>query len=317
MSAPQSEYNPNDIDITLSAGDIRLTVSPHGASLRGLSRIVKGGASPIITEYRGAANKVAGQGDVLIPFPGRVKGGAYTFNGRSHQMVQNDAESPSAIHGLLRSVDWAIGGRTDREIAFLTRIEATATSVKGYPYTVDVTVTYRATEDGMTCAFAIRNDGAEPAPVAVGFHPYFTAGSEHIDGDELRVCMDSIIELENFLPTGRVLPVEGTEYDFREARIIGTTALNTCFTGPQRDSDGLVRVMLTAAGGRRVTVWMDEAYDYVVLYSGDPLPPHLRRRSVAIEAMTCGVDAFNHPEWGLKSLQPGETFTGRWGVIAE
>jgi galactose mutarotase-like enzyme len=30
--------------------------------------------------------------------------------------------------------------------------------------------------------------------------------------------------------------------------------------------------------------------------------------------MTCGSDAFNHPEWGLRTLAPGETLAGSWGV---
>jgi aldose 1-epimerase len=64
-------------------------------------------------------------------------------------------------------------------------------------------------------------------------------------------------------------------------------------------------------------VWMDEAFEYVVLYSGDPLPESHRRRALAIEPMTCGSDAFNHPSWGLVSLAPGGTLTGAWGVSAE
>ena len=63
-----------------------------------------------------------------------------------------------------------------------------------------------------------------------------------------------------------------------------------------------------------LAVWMDEAFDFVVLYSGDPLPPAHRRRALAIEPMTCGSDAFNHPEWGLRALAPGDSFTGSWGV---
>ncbi len=66
-----------------------------------------------------------------------------------------------------------------------------------------------------------------------------------------------------------------------------------------------------------LTVWMDDAFNYVVLYSGDPLPETHRRRSLAIEPMTCASDAFNHPEWGLVRLEPGRTFAGSWGVTAE
>src|SRR6266566_1765502 len=38
--------------------------------------------------------------------------------------------------------------------------------------------------------------------------------------------------------------------------------------------------------GKSVTVWMDEHYKYVQLFSGDTLSPKRRRRGLAIEPMT-------------------------------
>ena len=75
--------------------------------------------------------------------------------------------------------------------------------------------------------------------------------------------------------------------------------------------------MAGSAAQKAVTVWMDAAFEYVGLYSGDPLPDDHRRKSLAIEPMTCGADAFNHAEWGLVTLVPGETLAGTWGVAAE
>jgi aldose 1-epimerase len=83
------------------------------------------------------------------------------------------------------------------------------------------------------------------------------------------------------------------------------------------DGDGQVRVRLEGAR-RVVTVSFDaDPFGYVVLYSGDPLPPAHARRSLAIEPMTCGSDAFNHPEWGLRILDPGQELRGAWAVTAE
>ena len=48
---------------------------------------------------------------------------------------------------------------------------------------------------------------------------------------------------ERGLPVG-TRPVEGTEYDFREPRAIGSTKLDNCFTDLERDDDGLARVEL-------------------------------------------------------------------------
>lgn len=303
-----------DSEVTLVAGSLRTRVSPYGASLRGLWREMPDGTQQeIATGYSGAKNKVAGQGDLLIPFPGRVRGGSYTFENESYQMDQNDKESPSAIHGFLRHVPWEVLRQSEDAITFTVALHAG--DHPGYPFALQVTVTYTLEESGLTCSFQIKNIGDTAAPVAAGFHPYFTVGSEHIDVDTLHVPMAATLEFEGLLPTGNVLPVEGTVYDFREPHVIGQTSLNTCYLSPLRDPDGLLRIRLISPdGSRAVTVWMDAAFNYVVLYSGDPLPDTLRRRSLAIEPMTCGSDAFNHPEWGLISLAVGQEFGGAWGV---
>jgi aldose 1-epimerase len=170
----------------------------------------------------------------------------------------------------------------------------------------------------MTCRFTIENTGDQPAPVAAGFHPYFTVGSALIDADSLQVPMAATLEFENLLPTGRVLPVEGTAYDFRHGRLIDDTVFNTCYLHPLRDGDGLLRIRLAAADTRRVVmVWMDDTFPYAVLYSGDPLPPTHCRRALAIEPMTCASDACKHHEWGLMVLAPDQALAGAWGVTEE
>ena len=305
-----------DTELTLTRGDWRLVVSPSGASLRGLSRRGGGGYAAVITGYSGAAGKVGGQGDVLIPFPGRVAGGRYTFGGQTYQMELNDKESPSAIHGFLRQTLWRFDPPAPDAVTFTVDLRPDARP--GYPFALRARVTYRLSDEGLGCTFTIENTGDRPAPVAAGFHPYFTAGSALIDADTLQVPFDATLEYKDLLPTGRVLPVEGTPLDFRRPRPVGETEFNTCFLQPRRDPDGRLRVRLSdPARGRALAVWLDEAFNYVVLYSGDPLPESHRRRALAIEPMTCGSDAFNHPEWGLAALAPGESLSGTWGVAAE
>ena len=306
-----------DTEITLTHGSWQLVAAPYGASLRGLSRQGENGTHmEIITGYSGAAGKVGGQGDVLIPFPGRVAGGRYTFGGQTYQMDKNDKETPSAIHGFLRTTLWETEQPAPDEVTFTTNLHADA--YPGYPFALGVRVTYHLSETGLAVAFVIENTGDTPAPVAAGFHPYFTVGSALIDTDTLQVPFGATLEFKDLLPTGKVLPVDGTALDFRQPHPIGGTVFNTCYLQPQRDPDGHLRIRLAdPATGRSLAVWLDQAFDYVVLYSGDPLPDSHRRRALAIEPMTCGADAFNHPEWGLATLAPGETLSGTWGVTAE
>jgi len=308
--------NSDDQDIELKHNSLRLRTSAYGASLRGCWQETPAGfRRDIVTSYQGRANKVGGQGDVLIPFPGRINEGRYRFNEVAHQLECNDKEGPNAIHGFLRAEPWSIMDRSESHIQFAVDLDATAH--KGYPFSLHTQVSYSLADGGFTCSYRICNTGESAAPVAAGFHPYFSVGSEPIDDWTLQLPFAATLEFENLIPTGRILPVEGTEFDFRSPRKIGSTTLNTCFVNPQRDEDdngARISIRLTGPDGRAIVIWADKSLDYFVLYSGDPLPEPHRRRSLAIEPMTSGSDGFNHQEWGLISLEPGAATSGTWGV---
>ncbi len=307
-----------DRDIILGAFGYRLRVSPYGASLRGLWKLHGSTEYVLITGYEGASAKLGGQGDLLIPFPGRIKNGQYRFDGADYQLERNDKDGPNAIHGYMRTLIWEITSQSERSIAFTAVLPQGSHS--GYPWSLEAEMTYSLEVQGLRCSLAITNRSESAAPVAAGFHPYFTPGCAEglIDTWELQLPYQHYLEFENLIPTGKALPVVGSEFDFVESHAIGDTRFNTCFLNPIRDEDGMVRIKLKdPASNNGIEVWADGALDYLVVYSGDPLPPSHRRRSLAIEPMTCSADGFNHPEWGLIRLGPGETTTSAWGVIAK
>jgi aldose 1-epimerase len=146
-------------------------------------------------------------------------------------------------------------------------------------------------------------------------HPYVRAELGGIDGSLLHVPADTWLETdERRIPTGRLLAVEGSRYDFREPRSVAGTVIDTAFTDLERDGEGVARVALGSAdGARRVSVWMDGHFDYVMVFTGDPLPEGERRRSVGVEPMTCAPNAFQSG-LGLLVLEPGEHVAGSWGI---
>src|SRR5580658_2486717 len=114
-----TDVHPDDPDIELERGSFGLRISPFGASLRGFWQVQPDGSRrDIVTSYSGRDNKVGGQGDVLIPFPGRIKAGAYTFHGAAYQLECNDKEGPNAIHGFLRSSLWSVTDQSRSHIQF-------------------------------------------------------------------------------------------------------------------------------------------------------------------------------------------------------
>ena len=71
----------------------------------------------------------------------------------------------------------------------------------------------------------------------------------------------------------------GTDYDFRTARKLGDTKLDTAFTGLRREQDGLAWVGLKT-GGRRTGMWMDAGCRWLQVFTSDGLEPeHARARA--------------------------------------
>jgi aldose 1-epimerase len=139
-------------------------------------------------------------------------------------------------------------------------------------------------------------------------------GTATIDSAVLRAPARTVLRSdERGLPVGAD-SVDGTEYDFRRPRTIEATKLDHAFTDLARGEDGLARVELgDPRHPRGRTLWVDETYPYLMLFTGDSLPD-VARRSLAVEPMTCPPNAFRTGE-ALIRLEPGESFTSAWGIV--
>ncbi len=307
-----------DSEITLVFGRQRAIVSPWGAALRRYFFLGPDGAEhDVVWGYRGGAAKKGGQGDVLIPFPGRIADGRYEFDGHRYQLERNDKEGPNAIHGFVRAIPWTVTEVSDAQASFTVQIDADMYRARGYAFSLSARVTYSLAAEGLECSFSVLNAGDLTAPVGVGFHPYFTVGTGSINEAEVEIPASRYLEFgDRLVPTGKVLSVEGTHWDFRRLRMIGDTRLNHCYMDLLRDSAGWsVASLRNPRDGRRVTVAMDASFTALVIYTGDAIT-EAPRLALAIEPMTCATDAFNHPEWGLKRLAPDQSFGGRYTVRA-
>lgn len=309
--------NPTpDTEVSLSFDNQRAIVSPWGASFRRYYLAEPDGSeTDIVWGYSGGARKKGGQGDVLIPFPGRVAEGRYSFNGQAFQLDRNDKEGPNAIHGFVRTLPWTTHRADSNCAVFDIGLDAQAYGRRGYPFSLSVRVTYALDREGLSCSFAVQNVGSQVAPVGVGFHPYFTVGTAVIDQAEATIPAAGFLEFnERLVPTGTIVSAAGSEWDYRECRAIGARRFNHCYVQLERDAAGFATASLRHAGSRRrIDVVMDRAFSAIVVYTGDAIVD-APRRAFAIEPMTCATDSFNHPEWGLQRLRPNETFTGRYRV---
>jgi galactose mutarotase-like enzyme len=166
---------------------------------------------------------------------------------------------------------------------------------------------------GLQVRTTATNLGTQSCPYGSGAHPYLTLGTATIDGLILHVPGQTVLRSdERGLPIRREAE-EGTEYDFRQPKRIGSIKLDHAFTDLERDADGLARVELRESEREtEVSLWVDQSYPYLMLFSGDPLP-NVSRRSLAVEPMTCPPNAFRTGD-ALIRLEPGASFTGTWSI---
>ncbi len=317
---PKHEIKASDenTEYTLTFSDQNAVVSPFGASLRRYFIKTNENEWNAVWGYEGGVNKRGGQGDVLIPFPGRIKGGVYTFNGQTHQLVKNDKDGPNAIHGFVRAQVFETKLISKTEAVFFYQLDSETRPTLGYPFSLAIEVGYSIGATGLTTRFQITNTGVEPAPAGAGFHPYFCGNSGELADWSVTIPAQSYIEIENVIPTGRVLSVEGTPFDFRTVRLLGETRYNGCLAHLDRDVDKWSTAWVSSEfSRRRISIRMDESFDYVVIYTGDQIVAPNQRKGFAIEPMTCAPDAFNHSSWGLRVLVPGESMNGSYIIKAE
>jgi aldose 1-epimerase len=251
----------------------------------------------------------SGRGQVLIPWPNRLQDGRYEFGGRRHQLALTEPEHGNAIHGLVRWTAWTVREHEpDRAV-----VEYVLHPQPGFPFTLAVSIEYALSPAGLSVRTTATNRGATACPFGAGAHPYLTLGTPTVDPLHLQVPATTVLYSdERGLPAGSA-DVEGTEYDFRRARPIGATKLDNAFTGLSRDADGLARVVLWEPESERsLTLWADESYPYLMVFTGDPLPD-VDRRSLAVEPMTCPPNAFASGE-GVIVLEPGRSLTTAWGL---
>jgi aldose 1-epimerase len=296
---------PTGEQYEISSGNQRAVITEVGATLRSYS--VDG--RDVVHGFDVQEIVSGGRGQNLIPWPNRIRDGRYTFSGATQQLALSEPARHNASHGLARHVPWVLIEQKADAVANRVRIHPQP----GWPGTLESTITHQLSEDGLTITVEATNIGTTAVPFGYGAHPYLTVGESTVDEVTLAVPAASYLQVddERLLPL-QLSPVEGTAYDLREGRVLGSMSLDTAMTDLARDSEGRWRVRL-ALGDRYAELWGDQTMRWTQVFTGGP---H-RDRSIAVEPMTCGPDAFNagptHDD--MRVLTPGEVFVGQWGIF--
>jgi aldose 1-epimerase len=154
------------------------------------------------------------------------------------------------------------------------------------------------------------NPDDRPLPCGFATHAYFRLplSKEGTVADTIvTVPVAAFWELEQMIPTGRILPVPHHERMQGGLRL-DEHKFDTVFTRLHSAKNGRIQTCLAdPASGRTLAQSFDPAFTQCVVYT----PPH--RQAICLEPYTCVPDAIrlaaDGHETGLQILQPGEEFS--------
>ncbi|MFF2347076.1 aldose 1-epimerase family protein [Pseudarthrobacter sp. NPDC058119] len=301
---------PSGQQYAIASGRQEVLVTEVGGALRSYRHHGRN----LLDDYGPEDMCTGARGQSLIPWPNRISGGSYNWEGRRLQLDLSEPDKGGAIHGLTRWRNWTVRHHTEDAISFTYTLH----SCQGWPWVLDCRLDYQLGDGGLSVRTTSVNCSPEPCPYGTGAHPYLSTGVGQpgsIDSALVQVPGRTFLPVDGRgIPTGHE-QVDGTEYDLGELQQLGERHIDVAYTGLVRDGDGRARVKLLRpdhSGG--VELWVDEAYPYLEIFTGDTLPqPERHRSGLGVEPMTCAPDALNSGE-GLTTLEPGQSHTGEWGI---
>jgi aldose 1-epimerase len=287
----------------IEAGAHRATIVEVGA---GLQRYTVDGVD-VTCAYPDDVLPPKGCGATLVPWPNRIRGGRYTFEGDTYQLAITEPAANNAIHGLGRWARWAKVRHDPAQVTLRLDI----VPQNGYPFEVRVETTYALhPEQGLTVTVGARNLSRRRVPFGAGSHPYLSTRGHKLADATLQIPAREILVVDDKqVPVG-ARTVAKSDFDLRRGRRLRKLRFDDGFTGlVTQDGHGMAELR-TKSGGARL--WFDETYRFLQVFTVDELTPN--QAGVAIEPMTCAPDAFNSGA-GLIVLEPGGAWTGRWGIV--
>ena len=301
---------PSGDQFAIAHADAQVQISQVGATLRHFTV----GGQHVIDGFAIDERATDGRGQVLAPWPNRLTDGRYRYGDRDCQAPINEVSRHTAIHGLVRWLDWSL---VTHDRASVT-LSCAMRPQPGYEWQLDLQITYALSQDGLFVTCQAVNTDREPAPFGVGFHPYLTLGT----ASDRRADADGAGH--DLPPAGQSGerrghgPGHGDAAGLHPAPPDRVDRLDNAFGSLVRGDDGRASARLQNPDtGRSLHLWVDDSYRYLMVYTADQVArPERRRAAVAIEPMTCPPDAFRTGA-DLIELEPGEPWQGSWGLRSD
>jgi aldose 1-epimerase len=242
------------------------------------------------------------KGALLFPFPNRLKDGKFTWMNKQYTWPINNAATNNAIHGMVNKEKFEVIGVTLGQYSAEVRCRYEYNGQNAsypFPYTLDMTYGIN-TNNRFWVAFDVLNRCHHPIPAGFGWHPYFKLGNATANQMQLTLApSDQVLIDSRMIPTGQTKPLNA----YLRSTTVGDAELDTCFA--VNATKGPYRLTLQGAQQKLTLVSQASGFPYYQVFT----PPH--RESIALEPMTCNVDALNNQQ-GVKMIEPGGIWKDRF-----
>ncbi|XQW86843.1 aldose epimerase family protein [Thalassotalea piscium] len=198
-----------------------------GARIKSIVFPVKGKATQMTVGYENAEDYLTDTfylGATCGRVCNRIEGGKFTLNGINYPLNQNENEH--CLHGgevSFASRFWQISSSSKSTVT-LTLVSEHGD--QGFPGQLNLQVKYHLTDDNqLEIDYFGKTDA--PTPVSVTNHAYFNLGNDSAELLDLQIAASNMLERkENGLPSGNILSVKNSDFDFREPFNIGERQAN-------------------------------------------------------------------------------------------
>lgn len=261
------EFRGRAVDRFTLAGDagIEVDVITYGAAISGWRVPVAGGLRPVVLGFErfdAYVESRAHMGAVVGRVANRISGARFTLDGKTFALPANDGRN--CLHGGPEGFAHQVWqAEPDTAGTALRLMLHSADGAMGFPGNVEVTVTWRL--EGHTLSLAIDAVADRPTPLSLVQHLYFNLGTGP-DILDHRYRIDAPAFTPNgpqLTPTGAILPVRGTRWDFRQGRTMrDATGAPEPYDGnfvlpPDRDLEVPVAEVSSPDEVLRLRLWTD------------------------------------------------------------
>ncbi|NNC83447.1 MAG: galactose mutarotase [Flavobacteriales bacterium] len=260
-------------------------------------------------------------GAVVGRYCNRIAHGRFELNGQDYQLPTNLGSHH--LHGGAKGLSRVVWTVDEHKSDRITLSYLSPDGEEGYPGDLSVTVTYELHADG-SLVIRYQAQSTKDTPLSLTNHCYFNlkgAGKGQIDGHRFNIHAEQFTEVDELnIPTGNIVPVEGTRYDLREGVMLQPPDLEGAgfdINYIVSSKESVIAEVFEPVSGRRMELFSDEPG--VQFYIGKGLRDNEAGNEGRVYGPYSGFcletqkypDSPNRPHFPSSILKAGENFTSQ------